>query len=65
MVNFLREDVKDEETDEIIEKAPKVYEPGGSLETLRPIVLGFLDRYNETFPAKQMRLVLYDDALEH
>jgi dynein heavy chain len=65
MVNFLREDVKDEETDEIIEKAPKVYEPGGSLETLRPIVLGFLDRYNETFPAKQMSLVLFDDALAH
>merc|ERR1712196_521241 len=65
MVNFLRKDVKDEETDEVIEKAPKAYEPGGSLETLRPTVLEFLDRYNETFPAKQMSLVLFDDALAH
>merc|ERR1711968_214470 len=65
MVNFLREDVKDEDTDEIIEKAPKIYEPGGTLEALRPKVQEFLSLYNETYPAKQMSLVLFDDALSH
>ena len=65
MVNFLREDVIDPNTGEIAELAPKVYEPGGSIEELRPTVYEFLEKYNVAFPAKPMNLVLFDDALAH
>eukprot|EP00606_Chrysophyceae_sp_TOSAG23-5_P000883 GSChrysophyteH2.ASY1.ANO1.1544.1 assembled CDS len=54
MVNFLRPD-----------DAPKVYEPGGNLEEVRPIVMEFLERYNYENPSKKMELVLFNDALEH
>jgi len=64
MVNFLREDIYDEDG-VLIEEAPKVYEPGGDLTMLRPRVLEFLDKYNEEFPSKPMNLVLFDDALAH
>lgn len=64
MVNFLRPDVLDEEG-VLVEEAPKMYEPGGNLEDIRPLVMEFLDKYNTEFPAKKMELVLFNDALEH
>ncbi|RYG67614.1 hypothetical protein EON64_07065, partial [archaeon] len=64
MVNFLRPDVLDEEG-VLVEEAPKMYEPGGTLEDIRPVVLGFLEKHNTEFPAKKMELVLFNDALEH
>lgn len=64
MVNFLRPDVYDDEG-VLIEEAPKMYEPGGSLEDVRPVVLTFLEKFNTEFPAKKMELVLFNDALEH
>eukprot|EP01033_Poteriospumella_lacustris_P002475 gene2475-1807_t len=64
MVNFLRPDVFDDEG-VLVEEAPKVYEPGGTLEDVRPVVVGFLEKYNAEFPSKKMDLVLFNDALEH
>lgn len=64
MVNFLRPDVLDEDGG-IEEEAPKVYEPGGTLEDIRPICMEFLEKYNSEFPSKRMDLVLFNDALEH
>jgi len=64
MVNFLRPDKLDEEG-ALLEDAPKVYEPAGTLEDVRPVVLAFLDRYNFENPSKKMELVLFNDALEH
>jgi len=64
MVNFLRPDVFDEEGI-LVQEAPKMYEPGGTLEEVRPVVVAFLDKYNMEYPAKKMELVLFNDALEH
>merc|ERR1711871_1881629 len=64
MVNFLRPDIYDDEG--VMEaEAPKVYEPGGSLDQVRPLVEEFLNKHNSDFPAKKMELVLFNDALEH
>ena len=64
MVNFLRPEVFDADGS-ILEDAPKLYEPGGTLEEIRPKVQTFLEKYNTEFPAKKMELVLFNDALEH
>ena len=64
MVNFLRPDVYDDEG-VLTQEAPKMYEPGGTLEEVLPFVQTFLDKYNTEFPAKKMELVLFNDALEH
>ena len=64
MVNFLRPDVYDEDG-VMVEDAPKLYEPGGDLTDIRPLVQEFLERYNSEFPSRKMDLVLFNDALEH
>lgn len=64
MVNFLRPDVYDDEG-VLIEESPRLYEPGGSLEDIRPLVQSYLEKHNTEFPAKKMELVLFNDALEH
>lgn len=64
MVNFLRPDVFDDEG-VLTEEAPKLYEPGGALPDIKPLVDDFLAKYNTEFPAKRMELVLFNDALEH
>lgn len=64
MVNFLRPDVYDEEGI-LVEESPKVYEPAGSLEDVRPLVQQFLEKHNSDNPSKKMELVLFNDALEH
>jgi len=63
-VDFLREDVKDEEGT-ILEAAPKVYEAIGSMEKLRQRCYQLLDDYNTKYASKKMPLVLFDDALKH
>ena len=42
MVNFLRDDIYDEDG-VMQEEAPKVYEPGGALPAIRERVMMFLD----------------------
>jgi len=64
MVNFLRPDEFDAEGI-LVAEAPKVYEPGGALEDIRPIVITFMEKHNVEFPSKKMELVLFNDALEH
>lgn len=64
MVNFLRPDSFDDDGI-LIEESPKVYEPGGNLEDIRPVVQSFLEKYNSDNPSKKMELVLFNDALEH
>jgi len=64
MVNFLRPDVYDAEG-VMTEEAPKLYEPGGNLEDVRPLAQAFLEKYNSEYPSKKMELVLFNDALEH
>jgi dynein heavy chain, axonemal len=64
MVNFLRDDVYDEDG-VLQEEAPKVYEPGGTLQQIRDRVEFFAGNYNRDFPSKKMELVLFDDALRH
>ena len=63
MVNFLRPDVYDEEGI-LVEDAPKLYEPGGTLEDVRPFVQTFLEKYNTDFPQKKMELVLFNGNAE-
>jgi dynein heavy chain len=64
MVNFLRPDVYDDE-EVLVEEAPKMYEPGGTLPEVLTVVEEFMAKYNTEFPMKKMELVLFDDALEH
>lgn len=64
MVNFLRDDVYDED-EVLVEEAPKVYEDGGSLESIRARAYTFLQKFNEENPSKTMDLVLFEDALKH
>ena len=64
MVNFLQEDVYDEDG-VLQEEAPKVYEPGSGLPFIKGVVGNFLAKYNEENPSKAMNLVLFDDALRH
>ena len=46
--DFFREDVIDEETEEIAEFAPKIYEPAESFDACRLRVEMFLQKYNDT-----------------
>lgn len=64
MVSFLRDDVYDEDGI-LMEVAPKIYEDGGSLDSIRERAYTFLQKYNAQNIAKPMNLVLFDDALKH
>lgn len=64
MVSCLRDDVYDED-EVLVERAPKFYELGGSLEQVRLTAGEFMDKHNEENPQKKMELVLFDDALKH
>jgi len=64
MVNFLRDDIYDEDG-VIQEEGPKFYELGGTIVQIRERALFFLHKHNDEFPAKKMELVLFDDALRH
>lgn len=64
MVHFLRDPEEDEEGI-VADKAPLIYELGGSLEDVKGRVMEFLDRYNSEFPQRSMNLVLFRDALAH
>lgn len=63
-VDFMR----DEEYDEdgvLLAEAPKLYELGGSLATVKLRVEEFLTRYNEQYPSRPMNIILFDDAMKH
>ena len=47
-----------------VAEAPKD-EVGGDIESLRTRSKHFLNLYNEEHPARQMHLVIFDDALLH
>jgi dynein heavy chain len=65
-VNFLRDPIIDEDTGEIIEEAPKVYEPIESMDSLRTIAENFMKEYNaDRKHIKKLDLVLFDMALKH
>lgn len=64
MVNFLRDGSYDDDGN-LIEDAPKVYEDGGTLDSIRERSCMFLNKYNEENPSKKMDLVLFEDALKH
>ena len=64
LMSCLRDDVYDED-EVLIERAPKVYEFGGSLVQCRATAMEFLEKHNEENPQKKMELVLFDDALKH
>lgn len=63
-VNFLRDDILDRDGD-ILEKAPKVYEHGGRLSSIRERVAEFMHKQNTEQPSKALKLVLFDDALNN
>ena len=65
MVYFLRDDVYDDDEGVLLEKAPKIYEDGGSLESIRDRSYMFLKKYNDEYPSMAMNLVLFEDALKH
>lgn len=62
-VDFLRDEELDSEG--VMTDAPKQYEQGSSLESLRNRCELYLSRYNEAFSSRSMNLVLFDDALRH
>ena len=63
--DFFREDIIDEETEEIAEFAPKIYEPAESFESCKSRVEMFLEKYNAEPKLKEMTLVLFTDAVKH
>ena len=63
-VDFFREDVFDDD-DVLVSLAPKVYEPGGTVDAVRDRVKSFMAKHNDEFPSRRLDLVLFDDALAH
>ena len=62
--DFQRKDVLDE-YGELVETAPYVYEAAPDIDSIRKIVEGKLEKYNEKYASKKMNLVIFDDALKH
>jgi len=62
--DFQRNDEYDE-YGELIREAPFVYEACPNIETIKKVVNGKLEGYNEANPSKKMNLVIFDDALRH
>ena len=63
-VDFMR----DEEFDDdgvMISEAPKIYELGGNLNTVRNRVQFFISKYNEQYPSRPLNIILFDDAMKH
>eukprot|EP01042_Synura_sphagnicola_P000006 gene6-7_t len=63
-VDFLRPEAYDDDG-VLLNEAPKVYEVGGSLESIKVRVREFLNKYNDAYPTKAMNLILFDDAMRH
>uniref|UniRef100_A0A7S1PHU2 AAA+ ATPase domain-containing protein n=1 Tax=Percolomonas cosmopolitus TaxID=63605 RepID=A0A7S1PHU2_9EUKA len=63
--NFLRDPIIDEDTEEIIEEAPKIYEPVKDLDWLRDKVYSYMKRYNDNTKVRQLDLVLFNAAIKH
>merc|ERR1719460_1420366 len=62
--DFQRDAEEDPETGEDI-GAPQIYEKVPSLESIRAKAYEYLGKFNETYPAKVMNLVVFDDAMRH
>merc|ERR1719160_2082548 len=62
--DFQRDSEEDPETGEDI-GAPQIYEVVPSLDSVRARAYEYLDKFNETYPAKAMNLVVFDDAMRH
>merc|ERR1719460_3100684 len=62
--DFQRDAEEDPETGEDI-GAPQIYEIVPSLESIRKRAYENLAKFNETYPAKVMNLVVFDDAMRH
>ena len=63
-VDFLREDEYDEDG-VLVQEAPKIYELGGNMDTMRTRVYEFLERYNDANASKRLDIILFDDAMRH
>ena len=63
-VDFLRDDIYDDDG-VLVQEAPKVYELGESMVSLRTRVMGFLAKYNELNPSRKMNIIMFDDAMRH
>ena len=64
-MDFLRDDVYDEDG-VLVEEAPKIYEKGGTMEELRARCNDeFLKGYNDTFSSRRLDIILFDDAMRH
>jgi dynein heavy chain len=61
---FQRDDVYDE-YDELVEKAPLIYEACPNIDSIRDKAIKKLEQYNEKYSSKKMNLVIFDDALQH
>ncbi|CUG94317.1 dynein heavy chain, putative [Bodo saltans] len=66
-VNFLRDPIIDQETGEIAEPAPKIYEVAPTLEVVQERLTIAMGAHNETpiGRVKKLDLVLFDAALKH
>jgi dynein heavy chain len=62
--DFQRDSEEDPETGEDI-GAPQIYEMVPNLESVRVRAYEYLGKFNETYPAKVMNLVVFDDAMRH
>jgi dynein heavy chain len=62
--DFQRECEFDDDTGEEV-GAPKVYEKAYSWEFIKGKAYEYLQKFNDTYPAKSMNLVLYDEAMMH
>ncbi len=63
-VDFMRDDEYDDDG-QLTCEAPKMYELGGALDTVRQRVQMFANKYNEQYVSRQMHIILFDDALKH
>ena len=63
-VDFMQEDDVDEDG-LVLAKAPKAYELGGDLETIRSRCVAYMEAHNIENPTLRLGLVLFDDALRH
>jgi len=62
--DFQRETEFDKETGEEV-GAPKIYEPAMSWDHVKNKAYEYLKKHNDMYPAKNMNLVLFDDAMQN
>ncbi|KAF8281137.1 dynein, axonemal, heavy polypeptide 5 [Trypanosoma cruzi] len=65
MANYLRDPIIDPETGEIVEPAPRIYEPAPSMEALQERLLRFMRAHDEQSRVKQLKLVMFEAAVKN